>query len=69
MSTPISTPKNTRIGTRRGFLAGAVAVSAAGLLGAAPAGAAPRRALATYDWMRGFADSTPVQRLTIPGTH
>ncbi|MFJ5225526.1 phosphatidylinositol-specific phospholipase C [Streptomyces sp. NPDC088400] len=56
-------------GTRRGFLAGALAVSATALMGAAPATAASRRVLATQDWMRGFADSTPVQRLTIPGTH
>ncbi|MEW1720955.1 phosphatidylinositol-specific phospholipase C domain-containing protein [Streptomyces sp. NPDC093109] len=52
---------------RRGFLAGALAVSATALagvgLGASPAAAA------TQDWMGGFADSTPVQRLTIPGTH
>ncbi|MFD6340017.1 phosphatidylinositol-specific phospholipase C [Streptomyces sp. NPDC060131] len=67
--TSIGTSTGTSIGTRRGFLAGAFAVSAAALIGAAPAVAAPRRAFATYDWMGGFADSTPVQRLTIPGTH
>ncbi|MFI6704273.1 phosphatidylinositol-specific phospholipase C [Streptomyces sp. NPDC050509] len=73
-------------GTRRGFLAGALAVSATALVGAGAAGGTafaaapgtsaasatagtPPRLLATHDWMGGFADSTPVQRLTIPGTH
>ncbi|AXG79321.1 phosphatidylinositol-specific phospholipase C [Streptomyces paludis] len=52
---------------RRGFLAGALAASATALVGVG-LGASPAHA-ATYDWMGGFADSTPVQRLTIPGTH
>ncbi|MEV7678884.1 phosphatidylinositol-specific phospholipase C [Streptomyces sp. NPDC088341] len=60
---------STHTGTRRGFLAGALAVSATALIGAAPAVAASRRALAPQDWMGGFADATPLQRLTIPGTH
>ncbi|WP_066946231.1 phosphatidylinositol-specific phospholipase C [Streptomyces lushanensis] len=60
---------STHTGTRRGFLAGALAVSATALVGAAPAVAASRRALAPQDWMGGLGDATPVQRLTIPGTH
>ncbi|MEU1278733.1 phosphatidylinositol-specific phospholipase C [Streptomyces sp. NPDC005805] len=56
---------------RRRFLAGAAAVSATALLGAPrTAVAAPRRTtLSVQDWMAGAADSTPLQRLTIPGTH
>ncbi|NUS82180.1 MAG: phospholipase, partial [Streptomyces sp.] len=57
---------------RRGFLKGAAAVSAAGLFsamgGTATATAAPRP-LAPQDWLSGIADATPVQRLTLPGTH
>ncbi|MFB7274760.1 phosphatidylinositol-specific phospholipase C [Streptomyces sp. NPDC056244] len=64
-----SRTSSTHMGTRRGFLAGALAVSATALVGAAPAVAASRRAFAPQDWMSGFADGTPVQRLTIPGTH
>ncbi|MFF1958293.1 phosphatidylinositol-specific phospholipase C [Streptomyces sp. NPDC058220] len=64
------THPGTHSATRRGFLAGALALSGAALIGTAPpASAAPRRALAPQDWMGGFADTTPVQRLTIPGTH
>ncbi|CAM5495229.1 1-phosphatidylinositol phosphodiesterase [Streptomyces avidinii] len=59
---------------RRTFLTGAgalVATAALGLGTAAPATAAPAtaRALGTQDWMAGLADSTPLQRMTIPGTH
>ncbi|MFI9066345.1 phosphatidylinositol-specific phospholipase C [Streptomyces sp. NPDC053429] len=61
---------------RRGFLTGALAAGAgaAMTLGpAAPASArtapAARAALGTQDWMAGLADSTPLQRMTIPGTH
>ncbi|MGX1885154.1 phosphatidylinositol-specific phospholipase C domain-containing protein [Streptomyces sp. NPDC055287] len=53
---------------RRGFLTGAVAVSATALLGS-PRAAAAQRTLSVQDWMAGLADSTPVQRLTVPGTH
>ncbi|MBT2364889.1 phosphatidylinositol-specific phospholipase C [Streptomyces sp. ISL-10] len=55
---------------RRRFLSGAAAFSAAALIGAPHAAAAPRRTtLSAQDWMAGAADSTPLQRLTIPGTH
>ncbi len=64
---------------RRGFLRGAAALSAAGLLGyagGAPASAAPStprraraRTLSGQDWLSGIADGVPVQRLTLPGTH
>ncbi|MFI5759192.1 phosphatidylinositol-specific phospholipase C [Streptomyces sp. NPDC051569] len=63
---------------RRGFLTGALAVSATALVGVTPAHAAPTahaapaappRALSVQDWMGGFGDGTPVQQLTIPGTH
>ncbi|MFF7408261.1 phosphatidylinositol-specific phospholipase C [Streptomyces lydicus] len=64
---------------RRGFLRGAAGLSAAGVLaglgsGAFTADAAVRRrsapaALSVQDWMSALPDSTPVQRLTIPGTH
>ncbi|MCP3759436.1 phosphatidylinositol-specific phospholipase C [Streptomyces sp. TBY4] len=62
---------------RRGFLAGAAALGGAALLGAgagtasAATGArgAAAGALSTQDWMSGLADSTPLQRMTIPGTH
>ncbi|WP_241695082.1 phosphatidylinositol-specific phospholipase C [Streptomyces sp. C] len=60
---------------RRAFLAGAAAVGTGALLGlgaAAPASAAPApaaKALGTQDWMAGLADSTALQRMTIPGTH
>ncbi|MGW6564240.1 phosphatidylinositol-specific phospholipase C [Streptomyces sp. NPDC054975] len=49
---------------RRRFLAGAAAAGAVLLVGAPPA-----RALTTQDWMAGHGDPTPLQRLTIPGTH
>ncbi|MFE2161452.1 phosphatidylinositol-specific phospholipase C domain-containing protein [Streptomyces lydicus] len=64
---------------RRGFLRGAAGLSAAGVLaglgsGAFTADAAVRRrsapaTLSVQDWMSALPDSTPVQRLTIPGTH
>ncbi|MEU4894499.1 phosphatidylinositol-specific phospholipase C [Streptomyces sp. NPDC044780] len=59
---------------RRGFLRGAAALSTVGLVtaagGAATAtAAAPARPLAAEDWLSAIADSTPVQRLTLPGTH
>lgn len=59
---------------RRGFLRGAAALSTAGLVtavgGAATATAdAPPRLLAAQDWLSAIADATPVQRLTLPGTH
>ncbi|MFB6435233.1 phosphatidylinositol-specific phospholipase C domain-containing protein [Streptomyces sp. NPDC056411] len=67
---------------RRGFLRGAAGVSAAGVLaglgsGQFTAGAAVRRpalrpapaVLSVQDWMTALGDGTPVQRLTIPGTH
>ena len=56
---------------RRGFLKGAAVVSATGLVSAlgGVATAAPVRAPATQDWLSGIADATPVQRLTLPGTH
>ncbi|MFE9258385.1 phosphatidylinositol-specific phospholipase C [Streptomyces sp. NPDC006879] len=49
---------------RRGLLVGAVA--AAGALGL---GAAPARATAAREWMAALPDGTPLQQLTIPGTH
>ncbi|MDG4859483.1 phosphatidylinositol-specific phospholipase C [Streptomyces sp. T-3] len=56
---------------RRGFLKGAAAVSAAGVLTHAGTGtaAAGTRALGTQDWMRALPDGTPLPTLTIPGTH
>ncbi|MFJ8075674.1 phosphatidylinositol-specific phospholipase C domain-containing protein [Streptomyces sp. NPDC096176] len=54
---------------RRRFLMGAAALSATALIGAPHATAAPARTLSTQDWMAGATDSTPLQRLTIPGTH
>lgn len=70
-------PTSTGLG-RRGILAGALALSATALVGAGSATAAAtgttgltrtRRALAPSDWLAGIGDSTPVQRLTLPGTH
>ncbi|MFH8568313.1 phosphatidylinositol-specific phospholipase C domain-containing protein [Streptomyces sp. NPDC017993] len=61
---------------RRGFLRGAAALSAAGVLAGAGSGqftaaAAQRRTsvLSSQDWMSALGDGTPLQRLTIPGTH
>ncbi|MEV7954016.1 phosphatidylinositol-specific phospholipase C [Streptomyces sp. NPDC058316] len=56
-------------GTRRNFLAGALAATTTVLVGAGPAVAGPRRALTTQDWMSGIPDATALQRLTIPGSH
>ncbi|WP_031085605.1 phosphatidylinositol-specific phospholipase C [Streptomyces sp. NRRL WC-3549] len=55
--------------TRRTFLAGTLAATAGIALGAAPALAVPARVLGTQDWMAALADSTPLHRMTIPGTH
>ncbi|MGW0395213.1 phosphatidylinositol-specific phospholipase C [Streptomyces sp. NPDC003042] len=57
---------------RRGFLAGALAVGAGAAVGLGSAGTASAQTLGTLgtqDWMSGLADSTPLQRMTIPGTH
>ncbi|MEU7008334.1 phosphatidylinositol-specific phospholipase C [Streptomyces sp. NPDC046332] len=54
---------------RRSFLAGAAAAGATVLIGAAPAPARTREALGLQDWMAGHGDPTPLQKLTIPGTH
>lgn len=51
---------------RRRFLAGAAAAGAVLLVGAPSARGA---ALGTQDWMAGHGDPTPLQKLTIPGTH
>ncbi|MFD3486517.1 phosphatidylinositol-specific phospholipase C [Streptomyces sp. NPDC058665] len=80
-----STPPISNGLARRGILAGAFALSATALVGAGTAAAATRaeaaastaktasararRALAPSDWLSGIGDSTPVQRLTLPGTH
>ncbi|MFJ9848377.1 phosphatidylinositol-specific phospholipase C [Streptomyces sp. NPDC101150] len=64
---------------RRGFLRGAAGLSAAGALAgiggarftaaAAERASAGSAAVSVQDWMSAVADATPVQRLTIPGTH
>ncbi|MFJ4779462.1 phosphatidylinositol-specific phospholipase C [Streptomyces sp. NPDC088762] len=54
---------------RRGFLTGAAALAAAAATGLGTAGRASATALGTQDWMGGLADSTALQRMTIPGTH
>ncbi|KIZ17290.1 phosphatidylinositol-specific phospholipase C [Streptomyces natalensis] len=63
---------------RRGFLRGAAGLSAAGaLVGVGgvrfTADAAERPSVlaraAVQDWMSALADTTPLQRLTVPGTH
>ncbi|MEU5823098.1 phosphatidylinositol-specific phospholipase C [Streptomyces sp. NPDC047803] len=59
----------TYTASRRHFLAGALAVSATALVGAAPARAAAPKALTVQNWMSGIADGTALQRLTIPGSH
>ncbi|MGW3304068.1 phospholipase [Streptomyces sp. CB02130] len=75
MSTPARTPESASPSrpSRRGFLAGALAVSATAIVGTAPAVAATRekaRAVrGTQDWMAALPDGTALQRLTIPGTH
>ncbi|MFJ7062362.1 phosphatidylinositol-specific phospholipase C [Streptomyces microflavus] len=72
-STPVpkSPARSRHLSSRRAFLAGALAVSATAVVGAAPAVAATReRAVrGTQDWMGGLPDATSLQRLTIPGTH
>uniref|UniRef100_A0AAU1LV32 1-phosphatidylinositol phosphodiesterase n=1 Tax=Streptomyces sp. NBC_00148 TaxID=2903626 RepID=A0AAU1LV32_9ACTN len=60
---------SARLSTRRGFLTGALALSATAVVGAVPAVAAPARVLATQDWMGAVPDATPLRQLTIPGTH
>ncbi|WP_411121994.1 phosphatidylinositol-specific phospholipase C [Streptomyces sp. x-19] len=58
---------------RRGFLRGAAGLSAAGLFaglgGGGTAAAATPTAVSVQDWMSALGDGTPVQRLSIPGTH
>ncbi|MFI2777801.1 phosphatidylinositol-specific phospholipase C [Streptomyces sp. ALB3] len=56
---------------RRRFLTGAAGLTAGALLSAVPgtAGAVSRSVRGTQDWMGALADSTPLRRLTIPGTH
>ncbi|MFG2294152.1 phosphatidylinositol-specific phospholipase C [Streptomyces sp. NPDC048603] len=54
---------------RRTFLVGATAAGAAAGLGVAAAAPTAARTLGTQDWMAGLADSTALQRMTIPGTH
>ncbi|MDQ8704833.1 phosphatidylinositol-specific phospholipase C [Streptomyces sp. LHD-70] len=57
---------------RRGFLTGAAALSAAGLLtcaGTAAAHAGSATALVAQGWMAGLADGAALSSLTIPGTH
>ncbi|MFD7101237.1 phosphatidylinositol-specific phospholipase C domain-containing protein [Streptomyces kasugaensis] len=61
---------------RRSFLRSTAVLSAAGVLagvgsGQFTAGATGRGAtvLSVQDWMAGLGDATPVQRLSIPGTH
>ncbi|MER6505048.1 phosphatidylinositol-specific phospholipase C [Streptomyces sp. NPDC001455] len=56
-------------GSRRTFLAGALAATATVLLGAGSAGAGTRQALTTQEWMGALPDATALQRLTIPGSH
>ncbi|MFC7309387.1 phosphatidylinositol-specific phospholipase C [Streptomyces monticola] len=57
---------------RRGFLRGAAALTATGLLsyaGTAPSYARGARTLGTQDWMAGLGDGAALRTLTIPGTH
>ncbi|MFH8474516.1 phosphatidylinositol-specific phospholipase C [Streptomyces sp. NPDC018000] len=56
-------------GSRRTFLAGALAATATVLLGAGSAEAGTRQALTTQDWLGALSDATALQRLTIPGSH
>ncbi|MFJ4965886.1 1-phosphatidylinositol phosphodiesterase precursor [Streptomyces sp. ADI96-02] len=77
MSAPVSTrtspsaPAPAGLTSRRGFLAGALAVSATALVGVgtSPAGASTRAVRGTQDWMAALPDSLAFQRMTIPGTH
>ncbi|HWU11172.1 MAG TPA: phosphatidylinositol-specific phospholipase C [Streptomyces sp.] len=61
----------SRVIGRRRFLTGAAGLTAGALLSVVPrtADAASRTARGVQDWMGALADSTPLQRLTIPGTH
>ncbi|MCX5376952.1 phosphatidylinositol-specific phospholipase C [Streptomyces sp. NBC_00091] len=54
---------------RRAFLTGVTAVGAGALLSLGAVAPASARTLGTQDWMSGLADSTALQRMTIPGTH
>ncbi|MFJ2740683.1 phosphatidylinositol-specific phospholipase C [Streptomyces sp. NPDC087440] len=66
---------------RRGFLKGAAALSAAGVLAQAGTASAwagtvrgraagrASRALGTQDWMAGLDSARPLRTLTLPGTH
>jgi 1-phosphatidylinositol phosphodiesterase len=61
---------------RRSFLRGAAVLSAAGVLAGVGSGQFTAEAtgrgaavLSVQDWMAGLGDATPVQRLSIPGTH
>ncbi|MDI3388941.1 phosphatidylinositol-specific phospholipase C [Streptomyces sp. B-S-A8] len=54
---------------RRGFLKGAAALSAAGLLGYAGTAPAYARSPGTQDWLAGLGDGTALRALTLPGTH
>ncbi|GAA1367792.1 phosphatidylinositol-specific phospholipase C [Streptomyces beijiangensis] len=56
---------------RRGFLirGGVAAASAAGLLAHPGMARAADRTLGVQDWMSSHSDGTPLQTLTIPGTH
>ncbi|MEV7087866.1 phosphatidylinositol-specific phospholipase C [Streptomyces sp. NPDC093085] len=71
----MSSARSARTGTasRRTFLTGALALSATALVAGTGIGTAfgaeRPRVLATNNWMGGFADSTPLRTLTIPGTH
>ncbi|MDJ1136332.1 phosphatidylinositol-specific phospholipase C [Streptomyces iconiensis] len=58
--------------TRRSFLTGLSALSAATVLtttAAGPAEAAPAEAAGPASWMAGIPDGTDLRTLTIPGTH
>ncbi|MFD3548375.1 phosphatidylinositol-specific phospholipase C [Streptomyces sp. NPDC058655] len=54
---------------RRAFLVGALAAGTGTAIGWGTAAPASARALGTQDWMAGLGDTTPLQRMTIPGTH
>ncbi|MFJ5549938.1 phosphatidylinositol-specific phospholipase C [Streptomyces sp. NPDC093225] len=54
---------------RRTFLVGTLAAGAAGAAAALGAPVASAAAAGVQDWMGAIADATPLQRLTVPGTH
>ncbi len=54
---------------RRTFLVGTLAAGAAGAGAALGAPAASAAAAGVQDWMGAIPDETPLQRLTVPGTH